>query len=81
MRLAAALRHLKAVYGSYACLSEVMGITARSLRAIVRGAMRPGARVARRAAIAVGKPFDALLGGIVSADSCPSCGASRGDSA
>ena len=77
MRLAAALRHLKAVYGSWKGLSEVMGISADGLRAIARGAQRPGARVAQRAAIAVGKPFDALLGGIVSADSCSHCGASR----
>lgn len=80
MRLAAALRHLKAVYGSWACLSEVMGVTADGLRAIARGAQRPGARVARRAAIAVGRPFDALLGKIVSVDSCSHCGASRGAS-
>jgi hypothetical protein len=74
MRLAAALRHLKAVYGSWKGLSEVMGISADGLRAIARGAQRPGAVVARRAADAACKPLDALLAPPRNANNCSLCG-------
>ena len=75
MRLAAAIRHLKAVYGSFACLAEVMGVNVDALRAIARGAQRPGAHAARRAADAACKPLDALLAGLTDASKCPHCGA------
>ena len=74
MRLAAALRHLKAVYGSWGCLGKVMGVGVDGLRAISRGAKRPGINVARLAAKAAGKPLEALFARPTNANQCPLCG-------
>jgi hypothetical protein len=74
MRLAAALRHLKALYGGWDVLASVMGVKADSLKNIHKGCARPGVDMARRAAKAAGKPLEAILGGLASADVCPTCG-------
>ena len=74
MRLAAALRHLKSLYGGWPVLAAVMGVNPSTLTRINNGKKRPGADMARKAALAAGKPLDALLGGLASADRCPHCG-------
>ncbi|WP_437589315.1 transcriptional regulator [Sorangium sp. So ce1000] len=82
-RLRAALRNLRTAYGSWSCVGEIMGMRARTLRAIVAGtyagspctAMRAAraARAAMRAARAAGTTVERLLGRPVAADKCPSC--------
>ena len=74
MRLGAALRHLRGLYGTWKCLGEVMGMHPSTLQDIAGGGCHPGANVARRAAKAAGKSLDALIGGLKSADVCPTCG-------
>jgi hypothetical protein len=77
MRLAAALRHLKALYGGFGALASVMNVSADGLRAIVRGAHRPGLNVARKAALAAGKSLETMISGPADASKCPSCGRTR----
>ncbi|EYF05802.1 transcriptional regulator [Chondromyces apiculatus] len=73
MRLRAALRNLRALYGSWNCLAEVMGVNPRSLTTIVSGKpTSPGMAV--RAARAAGTTVEALLGDLKVAASCPHCG-------
>lgn len=74
MRLRAALRNLRALYGSWSCLAEVMGVPKKSIMNVACGDTNPSAGMARLAARAAGKTLDALLGGIASADRCPHCG-------
>jgi hypothetical protein len=78
MRLRAALRNLRALYGSWPCLAEAMGVPAKSIMNIACGDKNPSAGMARRAAKAAGKSLDALLAGITDATKCPTCGAVRG---
>ena len=76
MRLRAALRNLKGLYGSWACLAEVMGVNASTLQNFISSSTKgasPGMAVA--AARAAGTTVDALLGGPKVAGSCPHCGA------
>ncbi|EYF06017.1 Hypothetical protein CAP_2477 [Chondromyces apiculatus DSM 436] len=74
MRLRAALRNLRALYGSYGALAEVMGVSPSSLANIVSG--RPASPgMAVRAARAAGTTVEALLGDLKVAASCPHCGA------
>ncbi|EYF02033.1 transcriptional regulator [Chondromyces apiculatus] len=74
MRLRAALRNLRALYGSWDCLAEVMGVSPGTLASIVSGKdSSPGMAV--RAARAAGTTVEALLGDLKVAASCPHCGA------
>jgi hypothetical protein len=79
MRLRAALRNLRKAYGSWACLAEVMGMSLWSIQGIARGRDNGSPSTAQRAAKAAGITVEQLLGGPVSADRCPTCGARRGD--
>jgi hypothetical protein len=81
MRLRAALRNLRALYGTWSCLAEAMGLPIGSLNNIVGGRRHPSAAVALLAARAAGATVDAVLGAPVAADRCPHCGAKRGGSA
>jgi hypothetical protein len=76
MRLRAALRNLKSLYGTWTCLADVMGVSPRTLQNFISSTRRgasPGMAVA--AARAAGTTVDALLGGPKVAGSCPHCGA------
>ncbi|WP_437713060.1 transcriptional regulator [Sorangium sp. So ce448] len=74
MRLRAALRNLRALYGSWSCLAEVAGMKARTLRAIATGESAGSYGSAVRAARAAGLTIERLLGRPVAADRCPHCG-------
>ena len=74
MRLAAALRHLRALYGGLDVLASVMGMSVNAIANVIAGREHPGPGMARRAAKAAGKSLDGLIGGIASADVCPHCG-------
>ena len=80
MRLRAALRNLRALYGSWECLAEVMTVNKSSLQNIVHGRQTPGADMARRTAKAADTTLDALLGKPGAVGRCPSCGVVRGAS-
>ena len=78
MRLRAALRNLRALYGSWACLADAMGVRRGSLENVAHGAKRVSGGMALRAAKAAGQPLERLIGEPVSADRCAHCGASKG---
>jgi hypothetical protein len=73
-RLRAALKNLRAAYGTWACLAEVMGMPTRSIRAIASGQFAGSPGTAMRAARAAGTTIERLLGRPVAADRCPHCG-------
>ncbi|KYF72345.1 hypothetical protein [Sorangium cellulosum] len=75
-RLRAALRNLRAAYGSWACLADVMGMSVTSVEAIANGRDAGSPATAQRAAKAAGLTVEQLLGGLVAADRCPTCGRS-----
>ncbi|WP_437746255.1 transcriptional regulator [Sorangium sp. So ce1504] len=81
MRLRAALRHLRAAYGSWPCLAAVMGVSVNCIEGIANGRDNGSITTAQRAARAAGVSVEQLLGGLVVADTdrCPACGARRGD--
>lgn len=77
MRLRAALRNLRALYGSWACLAAAMGVKVKTLTTFVSSTSRgasPG--IALAAARAAGTTVDALLGAPRAVSTCPHCGAS-----
>ncbi|XXT25055.1 transcriptional regulator [Sorangium sp. So ce429] len=75
MRLRAALRNLRALYGTWACLAEVMGVSAGTLQQLASGNGGSHA-MALRAAKAAGTTLDRILGRPAAADHCPACGRS-----
>ncbi|MGK3967703.1 transcriptional regulator [Sorangium sp. So ce118] len=77
MRLRAALRNLRALYGSWGCLATVMAVPKTTITNFVYGS-HPGTThgLAAKAARAAGVPVDRLLGRPVAADRCPACGRS-----
>ena len=79
MRLAAALRHLRALYGGWDVLAAVMGANPGALSAVSRGRHRPGLNLARKAALAAGKSLETMISGPTDASKCPLCGAAQGD--
>ncbi|CAN96691.1 putative transcriptional regulator [Sorangium cellulosum So ce56] len=73
MRLRAALRNLRALYGTWACLAEVMGVSAGSIQQLASG--NGGSHsMALRAAKAAGVTLDQILGRPAVAGRCPACG-------
>ncbi|WP_437759854.1 transcriptional regulator [Sorangium sp. So ce1389] len=75
-RLRAALRNLRAAYGTWDCLADVMGVSRSTLRNIVKGHDGGSLAMATRAAKAAGVPVERLLGDLAAADRCPACGRS-----
>ncbi|WP_437497476.1 helix-turn-helix transcriptional regulator [Sorangium sp. So ce1099] len=73
-RLRAALRNLRAAYGTWDCLADVMGVSRSTLRNIVKGHDGGSLAMAMRASKAAGMPVEQILGGLVAADRCPTCG-------
>jgi hypothetical protein len=82
MRLRAALRNLRALYGTWSCLAEAMGgLNPESLQNIAGGRKHPSPAIALAAARAAGSSIDALLRAPADASVCPTCGQKRGGSA
>ncbi|WP_437686436.1 transcriptional regulator [Sorangium sp. So ce176] len=75
-RLRAALRNLRSAYGSWSCVAEVMGLSVVAVESIANGRAPGSPATAQRAAKAAGVTVEQLLGGLVAADRCPSCGRS-----
>ncbi|WP_437574627.1 helix-turn-helix domain-containing protein [Sorangium sp. So ce887] len=75
-RLRATLRNLRAACGTWSCLAEILGVSRSTIRNIVKGHDGGSLAMAMRAAKAAGVPVEQLLGGLVVADRCPSCGRS-----
>ncbi|WP_437765399.1 transcriptional regulator [Sorangium sp. So ce281] len=75
-RLRAALKNLRAAYGSWACLAEVMGTSVNCVEGIANGRFNGSPATAQRAAKAAGVTVEQLLGGLAAADRCPMCGRS-----
>ncbi|AUX31310.1 MULTISPECIES: transcriptional regulator [Sorangium] len=73
MRLRAAVRSLRSLYGTWACLAEVMGVSAGTLQQLASGNGGSHA-MALRAAKAAGVSLDQILGRPVVAGRCPTCG-------
>lgn len=73
MRIRAALRNLRALYGTWACLAEVMGVNAGTLQQLASGNGGSHA-MALRAAKAAGTTLERILGRPAPADRCPHCG-------
>ncbi|WP_437816565.1 transcriptional regulator [Sorangium sp. So ce1078] len=77
MRLRAALRNLRGLFGSWSCLAEVMGVPKTTITNFVYGSHPSTTHgLAAKAARAAGVPVDRLLGRPVAADRCPACGRS-----
>lgn len=76
MRLRAALRNLRALYGTWSCLAEVMGLSEKSLKHIVAG-RRASPATALLVARAAGATLTRVIGAPTAADRCPTCGACR----
>ncbi|WP_437902927.1 helix-turn-helix transcriptional regulator [Sorangium sp. So ce327] len=75
-RLRAALKNLRAAYGSWECLAEVMGMSPVTLQGIAGGRDAGSPGTVQRAAKAAGITVEQLLGGLAAADRCPTCGRS-----
>jgi hypothetical protein len=73
MRLRAALRNLRALYGSWSCLAEAMAVSAGTIQQIASGNGGSHA-MALRAAKAAGVTLDQILGRPAVAGKCPHCG-------
>ncbi|WP_437589247.1 transcriptional regulator [Sorangium sp. So ce1000] len=73
MRLRAALRHLRALYGTWDCLAQVMSVSAGTIQQIASGNGGSHA-MALRAAKAAGVTLDQILGRPNVAGKCPHCG-------
>ena len=76
-RLRAAVRHARALFGTWACLADAMRVNLDTLHAAVRGDVRFSGALAIRLARALGKPVESLYGPIADATRCPTCGARR----
>ncbi|XXX78579.1 transcriptional regulator [Sorangium sp. So ce134] len=70
------MRNLRTAYGTWGCLAVVMGVSRDSLRRIAAGRDAGSPATAQRAAKAAGVTVEQLLGGLVAADRCPTCGKS-----
>ena len=82
MRLRAALKHLRGLFGTWGCLAAAMGVPERTLSQVASSSERGSHSLAGKAAKAAGTTVERILGGLASADVCPTCGHSnRGGSA
>lgn len=75
MRLRAALRNLRALYGSWACLADAMGVKVDLLSNVVHSRRSASPGLALAAARAAGTTVEALLGAPRAVSTCPHCGA------
>lgn len=80
--LRATLKNLRAAYGSWACLAEVMGMSSESLKNAAHSPRAGSPGVALRAAQAAGMSVEAVLGHagtLTAAGRCTACGSRVGD--
>ena len=76
-RLRAALRHARALFGTWACLADAMRVPVDTAHAAVRGNVRFSGALAIRLARALGKPLESLYAAPRAAGKCPTCGITR----
>ncbi|WP_437914459.1 transcriptional regulator [Sorangium sp. So ce302] len=74
MRLRAALRNMRGLFGGWPCLAAAMGVPKTTLTNFVYGSNRTTHGLALKAARAAGTTVERLLGRPVAADRCPHCG-------
>jgi hypothetical protein len=74
MRLRAALRNLRALYGTWARLAEAMGVPHGTLIAFICAKNGASHGLAAKAAKAAETTVERILGAPVAADRCPHCG-------
>lgn len=80
--LRVALRNIRWAYGSWACVSEVMGVEMETLTKFVSRKSHGSPGIALRAAQAAGMHVEALLSGTLTAvGRCPTCGCRVGTQA
>ncbi len=77
LRLRAALRSARALFGTWNCAGDALRTCPRTLQHAATGRTPVSADVALRLARALGKPLDALLRPLSDASCCPTCGARR----
>ena len=76
MRLRAALKNLRGLFGSWGCLAEAMGVNETTVTLFVSDRRLGGSPgMALAASRAAGVSVEALLGDLKVAASCPHCGA------
>jgi hypothetical protein len=77
-RVGAALRNAITAYGSASCLAEVMDVGVHAVRNVRSGYRGPSLAFTARLARATGTTAEALLSpGLLPAEACPHCGATR----
>ena len=74
LRLRAAIRTARALFGTWGCAGAAMYVISRTLRDAATGRKPVTAEVAVRLARALGKPLDALLRPLAAAGTCATCG-------
>ena len=77
LRLRAALRSARSLFGSFACAADAMYLTYAAVNDAAAGRVDISAEMAVRLARALGKPLDALTRPPSEAGVCPTCGARR----
>mgnify|MGYP000927985596 CR=1 FL=1 len=77
-RLRAALKHARALFGSWPCLSDALRMSEPATRHAANGSSGFSGDLAVRLARALGKPLESLYRAPAAADVCPTCGAKRG---
>lgn len=75
-RLRAALKHARALFGTWACLADAMRVASKTPHDAASGRKRVSGDLAVRLARALGKPLEALLRAPADASVCQNCGRS-----
>ena len=76
-RLRAALKHARALFGTWACLADAMRVQSKPLQQVASASRCFSAEIAVRLARALGKPLESLYPAPSDAAVCPTCGARR----
>lgn len=73
-RLRAALRHARALFGTWGCLADAMHARLETVHRAARGGARVSGTIAIQLAKALGKPLESLYAPPRPASKCPMCG-------
>ena len=76
-RLRAALKHARALLGSWPCLADALRMSEPAVRHAANGSSGLSGDLAVRLARALGKPLESLYRAPTDAAHCPTCGARR----
>lgn len=76
-RLRAALKHARALLGSWPCLADALRMSESAVKHVACGRKRVSGDLAVRLARALGKPVESLYRAPTDAGLCPHCGARR----